>query len=367
MFGTLKAFAFIAASLSATVVLGAATSSAGGVIITLPPRSTDVGIKKVPDAAHPYIAPGPNDQRGPCPALNTLANHGYIPRNGIASFEEILAGTREGFNMDRDLAGFLAGFSMMARGNAYLNKLSIGSVSPQIPVVPGAIDGPAPPGGIAKHDRFEGDVSMTRQDFNNGDDVHFQIDLFDEFLSAIAEFGDDDPVHGPASIVNMKVMQEFKFQRFQEAQAADATVSFHSSRIASSYNEAAFILTFFANGTDGLLSKQALTSIFQNQTFAPNWFRRSSPGTFDFIVDTAAEILAPHTIQPGANVNGVYVVDPPNNDCNAAYSDFVLNNLPHTLNNVTNPTFKKNIQTLLSIVATPFGCPELLPAGPVGQ
>ncbi|KZS88572.1 Cloroperoxidase [Sistotremastrum niveocremeum HHB9708] len=366
MFTTLKALTVVATSFSICSVLGAATTSDGGVIITLPPRSTDVGIKKVPDAAHPFIAPGPNDQRGPCPALNTLANHGYLPRDGIASFEQILAATREGFNMDRDLAGFLAGFSMMARGNAFLNKLSIGSISPQIPVVPGAIDGPAPPGGIAKHDRFEGDVSMTRQDFNIGDDVHFQISLFDEFLSAIAEFGDDDPVHGPKSIVNMKVMQEFKFQRFQEAQGQDNAVSFHASRIASSYNEAAFILTFFANGTTGTLSKQALTSIFQNQTFAPNWFRRSSPGTFDFIVDTAMEVLNAHPIQPGANVNGVYELDPPSTACNAAYSDFVLNNLPHTLNNVTG-TFKTNVNTLLNIVATPFGCPKLLPAGPVGQ
>jgi hypothetical protein len=31
---------------------------------------------KRPDAAHPYQAPGPTDQRGPCPGLNTLANHG---------------------------------------------------------------------------------------------------------------------------------------------------------------------------------------------------------------------------------------------------------------------------------------------------
>jgi hypothetical protein len=30
----------------------------------------------VNDAAHPYHAPGPNDIRGPCPGLNTLASHG---------------------------------------------------------------------------------------------------------------------------------------------------------------------------------------------------------------------------------------------------------------------------------------------------
>jgi hypothetical protein len=37
---------------------------------------------------HQYIAPGPNDIRGPCPGLNAAANHGYISRNGIISFAE---------------------------------------------------------------------------------------------------------------------------------------------------------------------------------------------------------------------------------------------------------------------------------------
>ena len=40
-----------------------------------------------PDAAHPFRAPGPSDQRGPCPGLNTLANHGcesgYWGESGI--------------------------------------------------------------------------------------------------------------------------------------------------------------------------------------------------------------------------------------------------------------------------------------------
>lgn len=34
------------------------------------------GTKLIFDADHPYRAPGPDDIRGPCPGLNTLANHG---------------------------------------------------------------------------------------------------------------------------------------------------------------------------------------------------------------------------------------------------------------------------------------------------
>ncbi len=37
---------------------------------------SDTSTKLVNDADHPWMAPGPNDIRGPCPGLNTLASHG---------------------------------------------------------------------------------------------------------------------------------------------------------------------------------------------------------------------------------------------------------------------------------------------------
>jgi len=36
-----------------------------------------------PGTDHPYIPPEASDSRSPCPALNTLANHGFLPRNGV--------------------------------------------------------------------------------------------------------------------------------------------------------------------------------------------------------------------------------------------------------------------------------------------
>ena len=36
----------------------------------------DTSAKLVNDAAHPWRLPAPNDMRGPCPGLNTLASHG---------------------------------------------------------------------------------------------------------------------------------------------------------------------------------------------------------------------------------------------------------------------------------------------------
>lgn len=43
---------------------------------------------------HRWIAPGPNDIRGPCPGLNALANHGYFPRNGVVPLQQAATATR---------------------------------------------------------------------------------------------------------------------------------------------------------------------------------------------------------------------------------------------------------------------------------
>lgn len=107
------------------------------------------------DEAHKFIPPGKGDQRGPCPGeffsqetgrrrsvsrrglkagetirhrlliilplfqyfnpfhflfagMNTLANHGYIPRNGIATMKQLIQGQKELFNIGESLGAFLA-------------------------------------------------------------------------------------------------------------------------------------------------------------------------------------------------------------------------------------------------------------------
>ncbi|KAI4195650.1 MAG: hypothetical protein LQ350_007058, partial [Teloschistes chrysophthalmus] len=41
---------------------------------------------------HAWVAPNlaAGDKRGPCPGLNALANHGYLPHNGIAPATTII-------------------------------------------------------------------------------------------------------------------------------------------------------------------------------------------------------------------------------------------------------------------------------------
>lgn len=76
------------------------------------------------------------DQRGPCPGLNALANHGYLPRNGVAGMNDIIDATGSVYGMGVDLSAFLAVYGTVFDGNP-------------ISVSPGYSIGAAPPSGLA--------------------------------------------------------------------------------------------------------------------------------------------------------------------------------------------------------------------------
>ncbi|KAJ6598139.1 Chloroperoxidase [Mycena vulgaris] len=310
-----------------------------GVLMVLPPAQTDTSIKRVPDADHPFIAPGPNDMRGPCPGMNTLANHGYISRNGITTFEEIINAVGEAFNINRNQGAGMAAMNILTRGNPFVNKISIGGVSPFVPPLPGQIDGPATQG-IAKHGRVEGDASITRADVHIGDNRNFNKTLWDTDLEILANFGDDGP-DGPATVFNLQTLIEMKRQK----------------------------LDAFANGTTGLATKHIMTSFLMDQKFPDNWFRNGFPMQGSSIPAQIAAAL-PQWV-PGCNdENGVFVADPPapapfniSGGC-ANYWDVLTNAVPGPLANVTG-IFKQNVDLLTGILFNGSGCAEpLAPAGP---
>ncbi|KAJ7273938.1 Chloroperoxidase [Mycena rebaudengoi] len=57
---------------------------------------------------HPYYPAGPGDLRSPCPGLNTLANHGILPRNGSnIPRESFVDAVHSVYNFSVSLADFI--------------------------------------------------------------------------------------------------------------------------------------------------------------------------------------------------------------------------------------------------------------------
>jgi hypothetical protein len=68
---------------------------------------------------HAFVPPNfaAGDQRGPCPGLNAMANHNYLPHNGIATIQQFITGTNQVFGMGLDLAAFLAVYGAVIDGD----------------------------------------------------------------------------------------------------------------------------------------------------------------------------------------------------------------------------------------------------------
>lgn len=115
--------------------------------------------------AHKFIAPGPNDIRGPCAGLNAAANHGYIPRNGIATSQTIMNGLWDAFHLDHTATIFLETATRFFDGNPLTGEWSIGYASSETNLA-GDKSLLGTPTGICDygHLKTEGDASITRGD-----------------------------------------------------------------------------------------------------------------------------------------------------------------------------------------------------------
>ncbi|KAF5359269.1 hypothetical protein D9756_003077 [Leucocoprinus leucothites] len=285
-----------------------------------PPPIAYNGTKLVNDAEHPYQAPQEGDMRGPCPGLNTLANHGYIPRNGIATPEQLISAVQEGFNMEYFLALNVVYTGILVDGNVVTNLLSIGGKSSLTGEDPPA---PATVAGLNTHGPLEGDASITRGDAYFGDNHSFNETLFQELVDYSNQYG--------AGKYNYTVGGELRYRRVQDSIATNPEFSFVPPNYLAGFAEMVFPVNFFVDGRqgDGQLDLDVARGFFQDGRMPDDFHRASKPMTAEGI----EQVIAAHQILPGRNVNGVntYTPDPnapsllDDSDGCKFYEDFVNN------------------------------------------
>ncbi|KAI4223129.1 MAG: hypothetical protein L6R40_008529 [Gallowayella cf. fulva] len=154
----------------------------------------------------PNLAAG--DKRGPCPGLNALANHGYLPHNGFAPTADIIKAVNQDFQnckrttlrdahsnpvygMALDIATFLAVYGTVFDGDALslTPGYSIGGPSTGLGSVLGGLGITRTPSGLSgSHNNYEGDTSATRGDlYVVGNDDLLQIEFFQQYYDALLE------------------------------------------------------------------------------------------------------------------------------------------------------------------------------------
>ncbi|KDQ21599.1 hypothetical protein BOTBODRAFT_26035 [Botryobasidium botryosum FD-172 SS1] len=115
-----------------------------------------------PRSDHPYIRPSGDDRRSPCPGLNTMANHGYLPRDGKnLDLAMLVKAQHEVFNLAVDLATGIATLGLALCGTDGVLNLD----------------------DLDAHEKMEHDSSLTRADASTGDDHTINPEIVHQVLS----------------------------------------------------------------------------------------------------------------------------------------------------------------------------------------
>jgi hypothetical protein len=113
-----------------------------------------------------WSPPGPGDVDSPCPALNSLTNHGFLPHNGKGiTISTLITALNHGVNAGADFATAIGGAGLLSvPGNLLATSFDLNNLD--------------------EHNfPIEHDASLSREDYYvNGNNYSFNQTVFDEVL-----------------------------------------------------------------------------------------------------------------------------------------------------------------------------------------
>jgi hypothetical protein len=101
---------------------------------------------------HEWRHPGASEHRSPCPALNALANGGYMPRDGVTTKDEIVDAVSRGLGVAPSVGSLLAKIALRRLGKPREDGARVLDLAD-----------------LALHGFIEHDASLTRRDARFGD------------------------------------------------------------------------------------------------------------------------------------------------------------------------------------------------------
>lgn len=200
-----------------------------------------------------WAPPGPGDERGPCPALNSLANHHIIPHDGKNLTVSILVPVLgEVFNLSPELATVVAQLGVATSPDASKGSFDLPDLD--------------------KHNAFEHDASLSRLDYYFSGipgDAKFNQTIFDEFMS---HFDGMDYITIPAAAAA-------RYSRVQSSRVNTPGFTYDAQQQITSYAETIKYFRTMVDPTNGLTSKKFVKILF-GESFSSLQFDFFSPPIF---------------------------------------------------------------------------------------
>ncbi|TQS33982.1 hypothetical protein Golomagni_05655, partial [Golovinomyces magnicellulatus] len=175
--------------------------------------------------------------RSPCPGLNALANHGFLPRNGKGvTLPDFIKALKDGINVGADFA------------------TAVGALALQSAPLPLSLS--VDLDRLRSHNYLiEHDASLSREDTYFGDALHFNQGVFDQVL---AYFHDTDTATIPAA-------SNARYARVKDSQATNPNVVYGARQLVLSYGETALYLSVMGDPVTGKAPISYVKSLFEQE------------------------------------------------------------------------------------------------------
>ncbi|KAL4899902.1 hypothetical protein BDW74DRAFT_105906 [Aspergillus multicolor] len=195
---------------------------------------------------HKWQRPGPEDSRSPCPGLNVMANHGYLPRDGknidLALARSAISGA---FNYEPTTIDFMfqaaLDFNLSTTGNASTIHLS----------------------DLRWHDTIEFDGSLSRNDAYFGDNLHFDPAIWDTVAQAMNLY-DAGPCEND-TLVTVEAAAKARAMRVKEAMRVNPAFNNSQGAMIGSPGTTALYLTTLWDDELDAVPKSWVRAFFEDE------------------------------------------------------------------------------------------------------
>ena len=208
------------------------------------------------DDPHRFLPPGPNDKRSPCPAINVLANHGYIARDGVSiDIDDLAAALSMVFPVSDDFPyqplGGAQAAGLMDAGDA--TKLTLDR--------------------LFEPKKQEHDASLTRVDSYFGVDkaMHVDMGLMDQLLRSDGK-----------SFLDQHNLKEYQAARVRESLHHNPEASFSDDDIQAMAQQMTRVLAFGQDPAYRFVEKYIVEAILQDERLPDGYmlYDRFEPVSF---------------------------------------------------------------------------------------
>lgn len=211
-----------------------------------------------------WLPPSPADRRSPCPMLNALANHGFLPRNGVnVSMDDLVTGLSESINLAAAATEFVGAKALTASttGNASTFNLD----------------------DLDTHHILEHDASLSRNDIYFGDNHSFNKTIWDQTATYFSN-----------STISFTNAAAARSARITAAAAVNPQFNMTATEHQNSYIESALYMGTFGNITAGNADTKWVQVLFTQERlpYLEGWRKSTEEITAVQILGLVNELVA---------------------------------------------------------------------------